>query len=52
MGGDTAYDPQMVFEIDEENGALKPVEYRQDNMGVFQVVGENVTDRELSSGHR
>ncbi|MBQ7959705.1 MAG: DEAD/DEAH box helicase family protein [Clostridia bacterium] len=49
MGGDTAYDPEMIFEIDEDNEALKPLEYRQDNMGVYQVVGENVSDRELSS---
>ena len=49
QGGDTFYDPEMVFEIDEENGALKPIEYRQDNLGIYQVVGENVSDRELSS---
>ena len=49
QGGDTIYDPEMVFEIDEENGALKPLEYRQDNLGIYQVVGENVADRELSS---
>lgn len=47
--GDLMYDPEMVFEIDEENGALKPLEYRQDNLGIYQVVGENVTDRELTS---
>lgn len=49
QNGDLMYDPEMVFEIDAENKALKPLEYRQDNMGIYQIVGENVTDRELSS---
>ena len=49
QNGDLMYDPEMIFEIDEDNEALKPLEYRQDNMGVYQIVGENVSDRELSS---
>ena len=49
QNGDLMYDPEMVFELDEENGALKPIEYRQDNLGIYQVVGENVNDRDLSS---
>ncbi|MBQ7574888.1 MAG: DEAD/DEAH box helicase family protein [Clostridia bacterium] len=47
--GDLMYDPEMVFEIDDENKALKPLEYRQDNMGIYQTVGENITERELNS---
>ena len=49
QNGDLMYDPEIIFEIDEDNEALKPLEYRQDNMGVYQIVGENVSDRELSS---
>ncbi len=49
QNGDLMYDPEMVFLIDEENQALKPLEYRQDNLGMYQVVGENISDRELSS---
>ncbi|MCR4692297.1 MAG: DEAD/DEAH box helicase family protein [Firmicutes bacterium] len=47
--GDLMNDPEMVFEIDEGSKALKPLEYRQDNLGIYQVVGENVSESELSS---
>ncbi|MBO4898620.1 MAG: DEAD/DEAH box helicase family protein [Clostridia bacterium] len=49
QNGDLMYDPEMVFEIDFENKALKPLEYRQDNMGIHQIAGENAAAQELSS---
>ncbi len=50
QNGDVMNDPEMMFEIDRENGRLIPLTYRLDGMGIYQSVEEgNVSAQSLSS---
>lgn len=38
QNGDLMYDPEIVYYVDEEKQELRPREYRQDNLGLYQTV--------------
>ncbi|MEZ3420643.1 MAG: hypothetical protein K1V95_01745 [Eubacterium sp.] len=38
QNGDLMYDPEIVCYVDEEKQELRPREYRQDNLGLYQTV--------------
>lgn len=38
QNGDIMYDPEIVYYVNEEKQELRPREYRQDNLGIYQTV--------------